>query len=159
MNLKVKRRVEITEKELMMESQELKPNHYLFTEKWFYKVSLTWGIIILIAGLLYIGILQGVITVVLFGLMSFVGYWLLKNILGLTKLNQKLITQKIFSILLGFFWYIAVFATTNCILVTIYSLSMGQYEASYFTFACAFVPLGLALAVSHQWELKADFKI
>lgn len=142
-----------------MESQEKKPIHYALTEKWFYKVSLTWGIILLAAGLLYIGILQGIITVVVFGLMSFMGYWLLKTMFGFQNLNKTFITQKIFSIFLGIFWYVAVFTSTNCILITIWSLSMGQYEASYFTFACAFVPLGWALAVSHQWNLKSNFKV
>ena len=142
-----------------MESKEIKPVLYTFTEKWFYKVSLTWGFILLAAGLLYIGILQGIITVAVFGLMSFVGYWILKTMFGFQNLNKTFITKKIFSIFLGIFWYVAVFVSTNCVLVTVWSLSMGQYEASYFTFACAFVPLGFALAVSHQWNLKANFKV
>jgi len=142
-----------------MESKEKKPIHYALTEKWFYKVSVIWTIILLTAGLLYIGILQGLITAAMFGLMAFIGYWILKTIFGFEGLNKSFITPKIFSIFLSIIWYVAVFASTNCILVTIWSLSMGQYEASYFTFACAFVPLGWALAVSHQWELKANFKV
>lgn len=137
-----------------MEKQEKKPTNYTLTEKWFYPVSLTWAVVLIVVGFLYIGVIQSITIILVFGLMSFVGYWVLKKILSLKKLNKKLITQKMLNVFLGLLWYAALFTTTNCVLVTIWYLSMGAYDASYFSFACALVPLGWALAVSHQWHVK-----
>ena len=137
-----------------MEKLENKPTNYTLTEKWFCPVSITWAVVLIVVGFLYVGVIQSITILILFALISFVGYWVLKRMLSLKKLNKKFTTQKMLNIFLGLLWYAALFTTTNCVLVTIWYLSMGAYDASYFSFACAFVPLGLALAVSRQWHIK-----
>lgn len=137
----------------MMEPHSKVPRRYTFTRQHFSLVAVGWGGVLLVAGLLYVGIIQGVLSLFVFSLMAFIAYWTPKGLLGNQRLKDSFITEKTFNTLLNVFWFTSLFISLNFLLLTLWTLSIGEFDAAYFVFSCAFVPLGSTLAVSQLFDI------
>ncbi len=138
-----------------------KPKYYILTELWVPKFLITWYILMLLIGLIFIGLPHGMIYPILGSLFSYACFYGVREVLEFQNKNKGHMSRELFDSAVFFFWAF----TISFFLFFFVSLLIPIFTGDFIFVNSGIVllsmfpsSLGGALGACKAWEMREVFE-
>ncbi|MEQ9266297.1 MAG: hypothetical protein RLN81_13795 [Balneolaceae bacterium] len=137
-----------------------KPNRYKFTEYWGTRILIFWYVFLVIVGLIFIELPDGLIFPLMGALAAKFSIHMGQQVLRFQKKNSGHMKRGLYDSAVFFFWLFGILGTTLFLTGAIISI-FESYEIldKFFFLSSSLFPLGIAIGASKQWEMREVFKV
>ncbi|HAW78359.1 MAG TPA: hypothetical protein DEO59_17500 [Balneola sp.] len=138
-----------------------KPKYYILTELWVPKFLITWHTLMLLIGLIFIGLPDGMIFPILGAVFSYASFYGVREVLEFQHKNKGHMSRELFDSAVFFFWIFTILVFLMFIISLIIPIFKGDFMiVNAGIYLLSFFPssLGGALGACKAWEVREVFE-